>query len=112
VGVFPVDCIFEINDMCVIHPHDCIDCGACIPECRVDAVHADHDLPADESGFLAVNETIVNGEAAADAALAALLYAAWYTIGGRRDPGTTGHRRVFLASLANPVGYVTAWSVS
>src|SRR2546428_968563 len=34
VDVCPVDCIYEGPDMLYIHPDECIDCGACEPECR------------------------------------------------------------------------------
>ena len=34
VDVCPVDCIYEGEDQLYIHPDECIDCGACEPECR------------------------------------------------------------------------------
>src|SRR5262245_844881 len=33
VDVCPVDCIYEGDDHLYIHPDECIDCGACEPEC-------------------------------------------------------------------------------
>ncbi|MDP9205975.1 MAG: ferredoxin family protein, partial [Gemmatimonadota bacterium] len=33
VDVCPVDCIYEGPDQLYIHPDECIDCGACEPEC-------------------------------------------------------------------------------
>lgn len=38
VDVCPVDCIYEGPDMLYIHPDECIDCGACEPECPVTAI--------------------------------------------------------------------------
>ena len=34
VEVCPVDCFYEGENMLVIHPDECIDCGVCEPECR------------------------------------------------------------------------------
>jgi ferredoxin len=45
VSVCPVDCFYEGEDMLVINPDECIDCGVCVPECPVDAIVADVDLP-------------------------------------------------------------------
>ena len=33
VEVCPVDCFYEGENMLVIHPDECIDCGVCEPEC-------------------------------------------------------------------------------
>jgi ferredoxin len=41
VEVCPVDCSYEGENMLVIEPDQCIDCGVCEPECPVDAVKAD-----------------------------------------------------------------------
>ncbi len=38
VEVCPVDCIYEGADQLYIHPEECIDCGACEPECPVSAI--------------------------------------------------------------------------
>ena len=37
----PVDCFYEGENMLVIHPDECIDCGVCEPECLIDAIHSD-----------------------------------------------------------------------
>jgi len=39
--VCPVDCFYEGENMLVIHPDECIDCGVCEPECPVDAIKPD-----------------------------------------------------------------------
>jgi NAD-dependent dihydropyrimidine dehydrogenase PreA subunit len=41
VAVCPVDCFYEGENMLVIHPDECIDCGVCEPECPVDAITPD-----------------------------------------------------------------------
>ena len=41
VEVCPVDCFYEGENMLVIHPDECIDCGVCQPECPADAIFAD-----------------------------------------------------------------------
>ena len=43
VAVCPVDCFYEGENMLVIHPEECIDCGVCVPECPVDAIRTDTD---------------------------------------------------------------------
>ena len=47
VEVCPVDCFYEGENMLVIHPDECIDCGVCEPECPVDAIIADTEDDAD-----------------------------------------------------------------
>src|SRR5690606_367354 len=41
VSVCPVDCFYEGENMLVIHPDECIDCGVCEPECPVEAIKPD-----------------------------------------------------------------------
>jgi ferredoxin len=55
VEVCPVDCFYEGPNFLVIHPDECIDCALCVPECPVDAIFAEDDLPADQKEFLALN---------------------------------------------------------
>ena len=43
VEVCPVDCFYEGENMLVINPDECIDCGVCEPECPTDAIFADTD---------------------------------------------------------------------
>jgi len=38
VEVCPVDCFYEGENMLVINPDECIDCGVCVPECPVEAI--------------------------------------------------------------------------
>jgi len=48
VEVCPVDCFYEGENMLVIHPDECIDCGVCEPECPVDAIKADSEPEAEK----------------------------------------------------------------
>ncbi len=77
VEVCPVDCFynfkkielnekygvaFEGNDgdegagMLMIHPDECINCGACETECPVEAIYEDSAVPADFQEFVKINE--------------------------------------------------------
>ena len=47
VEVCPVDCFYEGENMLVIHPDECIDCGVCEPECPVDAIIPDSEPEAE-----------------------------------------------------------------
>jgi|TARA_B110000858_G_scaffold3140_1_gene3618 ferredoxin len=44
VEVCPVDCFYEGENMLVINPDECIDCGVCEPECPVDAIVPDNSF--------------------------------------------------------------------
>lgn len=46
VEVCPVDCFYEGENMLVIHPDECIDCGVCEPECPIEAIIPDADPKA------------------------------------------------------------------
>jgi NAD-dependent dihydropyrimidine dehydrogenase PreA subunit len=56
VDVCPVDCIYEGEDMLYIHPEECIDCGACEPECPVSAIFPEDDVPANMESYIAKNK--------------------------------------------------------
>ncbi len=55
VEVCPVDCFYEGPNFLVIHPDECIDCALCEPECPVDAIFAEDELPDDQQQFLELN---------------------------------------------------------
>jgi len=48
VEVCPVDCFFEGENMLVINPDECIDCGVCEPECPVEAIIPDSETAAEK----------------------------------------------------------------
>ena len=58
VEVCPVDCFYEGDNMLVIHPDECIDCGVCEPECPVDAIRPDTEPGLDQ--WLSVNAEYAN----------------------------------------------------
>ncbi|MEZ0351547.1 ferredoxin [Mycobacterium sp. pR1184] len=51
----PVDCIYEGARAMYINPDECVDCGACKPACRMDAIYWEGDLPADQLQHLQDN---------------------------------------------------------
>jgi ferredoxin len=55
VSACPVDCFREGENMLVIDPDECIDCGACVPECPAEAIFALDDLPSDQQDFIKLN---------------------------------------------------------
>jgi ferredoxin len=55
VDVCPVDCFREGPNMLVIDPDECIDCAVCIPECPVNAIYAEEDVPDNQKHFIALN---------------------------------------------------------
>jgi len=55
VDVCPVDAFREGANFLVIDPDDCIDCAVCVPECPVNAIYADEDVPANQQDFIALN---------------------------------------------------------
>ena len=55
VDVCPVDCFKEGPNFLVIDPDECIDCAVCIPECPVNAIYAEEDVPAGQESFTALN---------------------------------------------------------
>lgn len=58
VEVCPVDCFYEGPNMLVINPDECIDCGLCEPECPVNAIYAEDELPEKYKSFLALNKEL------------------------------------------------------
>jgi len=55
VEVCPVDCFREGPNFLVIDPDECIDCALCEPECPVNAIYSEDDLPEDQKEFLSLN---------------------------------------------------------
>jgi ferredoxin len=72
VSVCPVDCIhYEegVDRSLFIDPDECIDCGACEPECPVSAIFPADSLPPEWAAYTAINTTWYQDRAAARAAL-------------------------------------------
>jgi ferredoxin len=55
VAVCPVDCFHGDSEMLYIDPNECIDCGACVPECPVEAIFDEAQLPDDQVEWLKIN---------------------------------------------------------
>ena len=55
VEVCPVDCFYEGPNFLVIHPDECIDCALCEPECPVDAIFSEDELPEDQQVYMDIN---------------------------------------------------------
>ena len=68
VDVCPVDCIhprkdepaFETAEMLYIHPDECIDCGACVPACPVEAIFSLDETPQKWSSFIDLNASVLS----------------------------------------------------
>ena len=55
VDVCPVDCFRVGPNFLSIDPDECIDCAVCIPECPVNAIFAEEDVPEAQRPFIAIN---------------------------------------------------------
>jgi NAD-dependent dihydropyrimidine dehydrogenase PreA subunit len=55
--VCPVECIHTLpeTDMYFIDPDECIDCGVCVPECPVDAIFPEEEVPSKWEHFTPLN---------------------------------------------------------
>ena len=60
VEVCPVDCFYEGPEFLVIHPDECIDCGLCEPECPIEAIYADDELPENQIQFIEINAKLAD----------------------------------------------------
>ena len=56
VAVCPVDCFRADEDMLYIDPEECIDCGACVPECPVEAIYDEAQLPDELQEWVKINQ--------------------------------------------------------
>ena len=61
VAVCPVDCFYEGKNSLAINPDECIDCGACEPECPVTAIFPEEDTPEQWKPFIAKNRDVFQG---------------------------------------------------
>ena len=62
VEVCPVDCFYGDARMLYIHPDECIDCGACVPACPVEAIFPEADVPESEAKWTPINIDKCNNE--------------------------------------------------
>ena len=47
--------MYKRQEFLVIDPEECIDCGLCEPECPIEAIKADDELPPDQIEFIEIN---------------------------------------------------------
>lgn len=55
VEVCPVNCFYEDAEMLTIHAEECIDCGACVPVCPVQAIFPEEDVPDEWKDYIKMN---------------------------------------------------------
>ena len=60
VEVCPVDCFYEGDNMLVIHPDECIDCGACESVCPVSAIFPEDAVPDKWKNYIEINKNYFN----------------------------------------------------
>jgi NAD-dependent dihydropyrimidine dehydrogenase PreA subunit len=51
----PVDCLYESGRRLYVNPDECIDCGACEPVCRVEAIYPEREVPRERVDFVSDN---------------------------------------------------------
>lgn len=71
VEVCPVDCFHEGPNMLVIDPDECIDCTLCEPECPVQAIVSEDDVPQAQQAFIDLNRELAK---------------AWPVLSHRKEP--------------------------
>jgi len=71
VEVCPVDCFHEGPNMLVIDPDECIDCTLCEPECPVEAIRSEDDVPQAQQPFIDLNRELAK---------------VWPVLSQRKDP--------------------------
>ena len=90
VAVCPVDCFYEGKNSLAINPDECIDCGACEPECPTTAIFEESELPAKWAVYKEINAVVTGAKPAGDANLPAPLASAsistWPNITEQKKP--------------------------
>jgi ferredoxin len=61
VDVCPTEAFREGPNFLVIDPEECIDCTLCVPECPVEAIFAEDDVPTDQRAFTPLNAELAKG---------------------------------------------------
>ena len=67
VAVCPVECFYEGKNSLVIHPDECIDCGACEPECPTTAIFEESALPEKWKPYVELNAVLSGAKAPGEA---------------------------------------------
>ena len=66
VAVCPVDCFYEGKNSLAINPDECIDCGACEPECPTTAIFEESELPSKLAVYKDINALVSGAKKAGD----------------------------------------------
>ena len=106
VDVCPVDCIhFEEGKdrMLYIEPDECIDCGACEPECPVEAIFTEEDVPDEWKPYTEINVQWFNDKDAARAKINEIRRTVYDD--GCARPGALGIRRGGSRAQENYLGF-------
>ena len=65
IDVCPVSCIYidsdDLDRKLYIHPDECIDCGACEPECPVNAIFESSAVPPEWQEFMELDKRWTTG---------------------------------------------------
>ena len=86
VEVCPVDCFYEGENFLVINPDECIDCGACVPECPTEAIFSEDDLPEKWAEYKDLNTRLAENWPQIDKKKEALSDAeTWKAVEKKRD---------------------------
>ena len=72
VDVCPVDCFKMGPNFLVIDPVECIDCAVCVPECPVNAIYAEEDVPDDQRQYIEINRDLAQTWSVITKSIAAL----------------------------------------
>jgi ferredoxin len=97
VEVCPVDCFYEGTNTLVIHPEECIDCGACEPVCPTTAIFEEEELPEKWKPYVEINAVLSGAKAPGEAdttgwpqqlveAVNAPGFKPWPMVNVKRDP--------------------------
>lgn len=70
VAVCPVDCFYEGKNSLAINPDECIDCGACEPECPTTAIFEESELPGKWNIYKDINALVTGTKSVGDIDLA------------------------------------------
>lgn len=60
VVVCPMECFHEGEQMLFIHPDECVDCDACVPECPVSAIFHEDDVPQAWQPYIELNREMAS----------------------------------------------------
>lgn len=55
VAVCPCECFYQDDQLLYIDPEHCIDCEACVPECPVEAIFHEANVPAQWAAYVQLN---------------------------------------------------------